>query len=284
MENMDEIKQALKTMFKAAINNEKDGDDEKGEWITIKGTHVFIPEGKTAEDVIKEKGWEQKGDSNNKEYKTGDKITFDTNWRGVNPKIQKGEIVGQEKKLGSHGDANPDYQYKVKLEDGKTILIDKEAIQEGKEKSDGNNENKHGFKKDKGYSLSDKYKNHVQFEGDKESGGYPRKIHKDLESAKKFYEYKKEGQEGAEKQNLKEKGKRGVPVRDYPVIVKNPLGDGFVVATHGLAQKHDLTEVYPVNREDKVKNGLSEIIKNCKPETKQDLKILKGLKDILEEQ
>lgn len=36
--------------------------------------------------------------------------------------------------------------------------------------------------------------------------------------------------------------------------------------------------------EDAFKNSLSEIIKNCKPETKEDLKILKGLKDILEEQ
>ncbi len=200
---MDELKENLKTLLRKAINNEK-GDDEKGEWITIKGTHVFIPEGKTAEDVIKEKGWKEKGKSN---------------------------------------EFNPS---------------------EGK----------------KGYSLSKEYKNHVQFEGDKESGGYPRKIHKDLESAKKFYEYKKEGQEGAEKQNLKEKGKRGVPVRDYPVIVRNPLGDGFVVATHGLAQKHDLIEVYPVNREDNVKNGLSEIIKTCKPNA-HDLKILKGLENIL---
>ena len=36
--------------------------------------------------------------------------------------------------------------------------------------------------------------------------------------------------------------------------------------------------------EEKIKNGLSEIITNCKPETKQDLEILKGLEDILNKQ
>lgn len=124
-------------------------DEEKGKWVTVKGNHIFIPDGKTLDEVIKEKGWGDKEGPKNKEYKTGDRITFDTNWRGVNPKIQKGEIVGKEKKLGSHGDTNPDYQYKVKLEDGKTILVDKEAIQES--------ENKHGFKKDKdsGYYMKD---------------------------------------------------------------------------------------------------------------------------------
>ena len=65
----------------------------------------------------------------------------------------------------------------------------------------------------------------------------------------KFYEYKKEGQKGAEEWNLKHKGKRGIPIRDFPVIVKNPLGEGYVVATQGLAEKNNLTEVYPINRE-----------------------------------
>lgn len=109
-------------------------DEEKGKWVTIKGNHIFIPDGKTLDEVIKEKGWGDKGEGKtSKEYKTGDKITFDTNWRGVNPRIQEGEVVGKEKKLGSKGDANPDYQYKVKLSDGKIILVEKEAIQKDKQ-------------------------------------------------------------------------------------------------------------------------------------------------------
>ena len=38
------------------IENEKDENNgEKGKWVTIKGTHVFIPDGKTVDEVIKEK-------------------------------------------------------------------------------------------------------------------------------------------------------------------------------------------------------------------------------------
>lgn len=373
MDNLNEIKETLKDMFKAAITNAKDGD-EKGEWITINGTHVFIPDGKTAEDVIKEKGWKEKGEGKEKsETKKESNTTKDTKRHidRIEKLIKKynlepheedellDELGSFEAKLDENLEPREEEELREQLFDFEDDIKRHQEMKK-QEKSGGNNENKHGFKKDKdsgyymkdlsdgtsvyvekkeggqgekepfyleathfdkdgkeiakkqyhydsmdgmfskidrdfgskdnpsegkkGYSLSKEYKNHVQFEGDKESGGYPRKIHKDLESAKKFYEYKKEGQEGAEEENLKRSGKRGIPVRDFPVIVKNPLGDGFVVATHGLAQKHDLKEVYPVNREDNVKNGLSEIIKNCKPETKEDLKILKGLKDILEEQ
>lgn len=35
-------------------------DEEKGKWVTIKGNHIFIPDGKTLDEVIKEKGWGDK--------------------------------------------------------------------------------------------------------------------------------------------------------------------------------------------------------------------------------
>lgn len=208
--------------------------------------------------------------------------------------LSDGTSVYVEKKEGGQGEKEPFYleathfdkdgkeiakkQYHYDSMDGMFSKIDRDFSSKEKPNTEKKGEGEGG----KGYSLSKEYKNHVQFEGDKESGGYPRKIHKDLESAKKSFETKKEGQNKAEDTNLKRSGKRGIPLRDNPVIVKNPLGDGFIIATHGLAQKHDLTEVYPVNREDKIKNGLSEIIQNCKPETEQDLKVLKGLKNILE--
>lgn len=37
------------------LDNAKDRDGQEGEWITVKGTHVFIPKGKTYEEVIEEK-------------------------------------------------------------------------------------------------------------------------------------------------------------------------------------------------------------------------------------
>ena len=54
MENINEVKETLKEMFRAVINNAKNGDDEKGRWITVKGTHVFIPDGANQEEVVKD--------------------------------------------------------------------------------------------------------------------------------------------------------------------------------------------------------------------------------------
>lgn len=48
-------------VFNCKIDN---ADDQKGKWVTIKGNHIFIPDGKTLDEVIKEKGW---GDKENKE-------------------------------------------------------------------------------------------------------------------------------------------------------------------------------------------------------------------------
>ena len=36
-------------------------NDEKGKWITIKGTHIFIPDGKRVSEVLKSKKWDLKG-------------------------------------------------------------------------------------------------------------------------------------------------------------------------------------------------------------------------------
>lgn len=47
-------------------------DDEKGKWVTINGNHVFIPDGKTLDEVIKEKGWGEKGDTKDKSGDSGE--------------------------------------------------------------------------------------------------------------------------------------------------------------------------------------------------------------------
>lgn len=44
-------------------------DNEKGRWVTIKGTHVFIPDGKQIEEVMKEKGWFSEGKESEKKEK-----------------------------------------------------------------------------------------------------------------------------------------------------------------------------------------------------------------------
>lgn len=44
-------------------------DNEKGRWVTIKGTHVFIPDGKQIEEVMEEKGWFSEGKEGEKKEK-----------------------------------------------------------------------------------------------------------------------------------------------------------------------------------------------------------------------
>jgi hypothetical protein len=67
----------------------------------------------------------------------------------------------------------------------------KNFIEERNKNFENKKQEKKTGSKNSGYSKSDKYPNHIQFKEDKESGGYPRKIHSDLNSAKQSYEYKK---------------------------------------------------------------------------------------------
>ena len=39
------------------VFNSKNSDGENGRWVTIKGTHIFIPDGKSLDDVMEAKGW-----------------------------------------------------------------------------------------------------------------------------------------------------------------------------------------------------------------------------------
>lgn len=54
-------------------------DEEKGKWVTINGNHIFIPDGKTLDEVIEEKGWKEKeegkSDSKNKQNPDDELVT-----------------------------------------------------------------------------------------------------------------------------------------------------------------------------------------------------------------
>lgn len=49
------------------VVNSRIDNEEKGRWVTINGTHVFIPDGKQVEDVMKEKGWLTDGKTEKKD-------------------------------------------------------------------------------------------------------------------------------------------------------------------------------------------------------------------------
>ena len=49
------------------VENARNFDGSEGRWVTIKGTHVFIPDGKSVEEVMEEKGWSsEKGEKKEK--------------------------------------------------------------------------------------------------------------------------------------------------------------------------------------------------------------------------
>lgn len=55
-------------VFNCKINNLRDGElpSDKGKWITVNGNHIFVPYGKTLDEVIEEKGWKDKKQSEGK--------------------------------------------------------------------------------------------------------------------------------------------------------------------------------------------------------------------------
>lgn len=243
------------------IENAKDKDGNEGEWITVKGNHIFVKKGQSKEKAIEEfidkqidernKNKESKIDDLKEKHKVGEKFTISDMYGTEEHTIKEitksnyGDIVVVDEKGYQHQLDKVNFEKQQDKQD----LKDKESKKE--------------------YSLSKEYKNHIQFKEDKESSGYPRKIYKDLDSAKKLYESKREGQRKAEEINLKRSGKRGIPLRDKPIIVKNPLGDGYIVATVGLMEKYNLKEVYPIKRTENegditmsVLNELKEFIQN----------------------
>lgn len=61
-------------------------------------------------------------------YKVGDTVRYDSNWRGVNPKVGYGKIVSIEPGLAGHGDTRPGRIFKIEDEEGKTFKLDEGAI------------------------------------------------------------------------------------------------------------------------------------------------------------
>lgn len=279
------------------MNVQNKDDNEKGKWITVKGTHIFIPDGSNQEEVVQKFFDKQKGEGSEKKQSKETNSTRDfKNHLGRIEKLikkynlephQEDELLDElssfEAKLDEGLEPREEEELREELfdfeddikrhhemekDEGKQSDKDRikiadlksrenEVLKQFYEAKEGSSEREHlqyeldALKDERfrledkqsdgknGYSLSDKYKNHVQFDDDKDSGGYPRKIHKDLESALESYKSK------TDHPMIK---KTNYSLKDHPAIVKNPLGDGYIVATWGLAQKHDLTEVYPIDR------------------------------------
>ena len=70
-----------------------------------------------------------------KEYKEGDIVKADSNFRGATEKIIEGKIIEKRRGLAGKEDANPPFEYKIKKEDGNTVWVNENAIKSKKEES-----------------------------------------------------------------------------------------------------------------------------------------------------
>lgn len=93
-------------------------DDEKGRWVTIKGTHVFIPDGKSLDDVMEEKGWTKGHKDFGKAMSDLKNLADKANGVGKEtPKERVGKAFGLAKKVTEGGKLTDDE--KEWLEDDK---------------------------------------------------------------------------------------------------------------------------------------------------------------------
>lgn len=81
------------------IDNARGFDGSEGQCVTIKGTHVFIPDGKTLDDVLEEKGWSKKPDTKDKQEITREKNREKLKKVGKEVKSQIEKIYGDDKDL-----------------------------------------------------------------------------------------------------------------------------------------------------------------------------------------
>ena len=61
-------------------------------------------------------------------YSVGDVITFDSNFRGVSPKLKTGTIVRVGRGIATHGYSDPGYTYVVETKGGSKMTVDESMI------------------------------------------------------------------------------------------------------------------------------------------------------------
>ena len=99
--------------------NAKDGDD-KGRWITIKGTHVFIKDGQSVEDAMKEHGFGKSSKPSSTGEKKKSDFKFKTSSEYKSKKHPEGivfDLVGEEDLIKGFESASKGQTISKELED-----------------------------------------------------------------------------------------------------------------------------------------------------------------------
>lgn len=71
-----------------------------------------------------------------KDYKVGDFVKADFNWRGVHAKPVEGKIVEKRKAIAGKGDPQPGFEYLVKAKDGNSYWVHQYGILESSRKNE----------------------------------------------------------------------------------------------------------------------------------------------------
>ena len=78
-----------------------------------------------------------------KDYKVGDFVKADFNWRGVHAKPVEGKIIEKRKAMAGGGDPQPGFEYLVKAKDGNSYWVHQYGILESAQKNEA------GYRPDK---------------------------------------------------------------------------------------------------------------------------------------
>ena len=95
-------------------------NDEDGHWITIKGTHVFVKDGQSVEDAMKEHGFDKSSSTEKKEKDQGSDFRFRTNSEYKSKKHPDGivfDLIGEEELIEGFESASKGQIISKELED-----------------------------------------------------------------------------------------------------------------------------------------------------------------------
>ena len=275
MDNLNEIKETLKDMFKAAITNAKDGD-EKGRWVTIKGTHVFIPEGKQIEDVMREKGWIEDGKKEDEPVKldVADKPT----------KVAKEAIDRERQRTQRIAEEHKKEYEKSKNIDLTKLKLDKKDKSEKKEQK--NHTAKSYYEQEYEEALKEIAEGRdyaqINFNTDissmKMALAHLKRYDSDWDEYD-VYENIKEYEDLSDDWNKEQIGRIAREKAAQETLKK--------WISEGKDRKNEYYKIYEPHKvknekETTILNGIKNILQNCKqPLTKKDIQVLNGLKSII---
>ena len=89
------------------------------------------------ETILKKKYKAESAQKNEtKDYKIGDIVKADFNWRGVHAKPVEGKIVEKRKAIAGKGDPQPGFEYLIKSKDGNSYWVHQYGILESSQKNE----------------------------------------------------------------------------------------------------------------------------------------------------